>query len=376
MIFAYGQINYTVMTFSDLSAYRAIAMESPKIASNVPQPFAYRILGPYIVGLLPIPDPLGFYTFTIISSLFLVVLFYIFLSHLGIQCPVAAFTTILFVFNKYPFGVTVWNYFQINDVLSMIYIIILFWTMLNCKWGIFALTLFLGALTRETSMIMIAVTFIYLLERKIFMDEGKKFLLAVVPAIACFLLLRFLINPAGGLGMLQAFLFHINKLTSVETWFRLLINTFIPLSLLPIIFFKRTVSFFKDKKYMLLFIVFVFISTLFGSNNERLMAPASIIFYFLIANIIQDYFYPYKGILFILMASAFLSSFHHLMGRYPLPSKDLTIILSASSLMAATVASYLFKIVVTQRARKFNEVKQRISDYSVHSKGGSGDRID
>lgn len=163
--------------------------------------------------------------------------------------------------------------------------------------------------------------------------------------------------------MLQAFLYHVNKLNSVETWFRLLINSFIPLSLLPIMFIKRTVSFFMDKKYMLLFIVFVFISTLFGSNNERLMAPAFVIFYLLIAHIIQDYFYPRKGMLFILMAGALLSSFHHLIGRYPLPSKNLMVILSASSLMAVTVASYLFRIVVMQRAWKLNEVKQRLSDY-------------
>ena len=173
MIFVYGQINCTIEPFFDLSVYRAIAIASPKIASNIPQPFTYRILGPYIVGLLPIPDQWGFYTFTTISSLSLVVLFYIFLCHLGIQYPVAAFTTILFVFNKCLFGFTVWDYFQINDVLSMIYIIILFWAMLNSKWGIFALTLFLGALTRETSMIMIPITFIYLLEKNIFMDEGN-----------------------------------------------------------------------------------------------------------------------------------------------------------------------------------------------------------
>jgi predicted PurR-regulated permease PerM len=100
----------------------------------------------------------------------------------------------------------------------------------------------------------------------------------------------------------------------------------------------------------------VFISTLFGSDNERLMAPAFVVFYLLIAHIIQDYFYPHKNILFILIACAFLASFHRTIGRYPLPGINIMIILSLSSLLIVTIASYIFKTTVIERAQKLNNV--------------------
>ena len=50
--------------------------------------------------------------------------------------------------------------------------------------------------------------------------------------------------------------------------------------------------------------------------------------------------YPHKGMLFILMVGAFVSSFHHLIGGRLLQSKNLTIILSASYVIGVTVISY------------------------------------
>ena len=71
MIFLYGKIDYESERFSDLDlhAYRAIAEASPKISTNIKQPFVYRLLGPYLVGLLPIKNATGFYIFSIILSI-------------------------------------------------------------------------------------------------------------------------------------------------------------------------------------------------------------------------------------------------------------------------------------------------------------------
>lgn len=75
MVILYGQIDYTAEPFSswDLAPYRKIALASPGISPTIEQPFAYRLLGPYLVGLLPVPDPIGFYAFAVALSIFLVI---------------------------------------------------------------------------------------------------------------------------------------------------------------------------------------------------------------------------------------------------------------------------------------------------------------
>jgi len=103
MIVLFGQIDYTEQPYSswDLAAYREMASASPGINPDIPQPFAYRLLGPFLVGLLPIPDSIAFYALAITFSFILVFLFYYFLLQLGISRVVSTVTVLLFIFNKY-----------------------------------------------------------------------------------------------------------------------------------------------------------------------------------------------------------------------------------------------------------------------------------
>ncbi|MFL5735301.1 MAG: hypothetical protein ACJ78Q_19250 [Chloroflexia bacterium] len=347
MIFMYGQINYAVPPYStewNLVDYRAIAAASPGLNIHVESPFVYRILGPYIVGLLPIPDPVGFRILAAIASTVCVVLYYYFLRYFGIKGSVAALVTVLYIFNPWLFGFTSWDSFHINEILSLIYMIVLFLAMLRSKWILFALTLLLAAVTRETAMLMIPVAFFYLVEKKKLSEEGRSYALAIIPGIVVFVLLRLVMQPVAGPSLQEGLADNIGKFLSAETWFRLVIRAFIPLSLLPIIFLNRTIFFFKDKKYMLGFLVLVFVSAFFGRENERLMIPAIVVFYLLIADIVQTYLYSYRVMLALLLACGFLSSLHHEIARYPLP-KTLVVVLSLVSLLVVSVASY----VVTRR---------------------------
>src|SRR3954453_22267281 len=189
MIFMYGQINYAVPPYStewNLVDYRAIAAASPGLNIHVESPFVYRILGPYIVGLLPIPDPVGFRILAAIASTVCVVLYYYFLRYFGIKGSVAALVTVLYIFNPWLFGFTSWDSFHINEILSLIYMIVLFLAMLRSKWILFALTLLLAAVTRETAMLMIPVAFFYLVEKKKLSEEGRSYALAIIPGIVVF----------------------------------------------------------------------------------------------------------------------------------------------------------------------------------------------
>ena len=54
-LFLFGSIEYNAFRFSnfDLKHYRAMADVAPFLNTDIPQPFVYRILGPWLAGLFP-----------------------------------------------------------------------------------------------------------------------------------------------------------------------------------------------------------------------------------------------------------------------------------------------------------------------------------
>lgn len=344
MIVLYGQINYMLEPFAhwDLSSYRKMALASPEINPDIPIPFAYRVLGPYIVGLLPISTTIGFYIFSIFFSICLSFQFYYLLRYIGLSTTISSVTVSLFLFNKYLFGITIWNYFQLNDLLSLNFIIIMLLSIWRNQWIVFSIILVLGAFTKEISLLMIPVAFIYILEKKELSTKWKKVIVAVIPAIMIFILIRVLIPTAGGKSLLEAFLIFSQKVWSPESILRKLVNSYLPFYFIPFIFFKHTLQFFRTKKYMLWYVILVFLSTYFGSNNERLMAPSFIVFYMLIGTILQD-LNPKKTFLLFIMVIGFLSSFHHVFAKYPLQSINWTYFFTLGTTLIITISMYLLK---------------------------------
>jgi hypothetical protein len=345
MVILYGQIDYTIAPYAnwDLTNYRNMAAASPEIATNICRPFAFRVLGPYLVGLLPISDPQGFYIFSVLASVGLVFLLYRFLCASGLSPSVAAITVVLFTFNRYWFGFTVWNYFQINDLLSLIWIVVLFSAMLRGRWIIFCAALFLGSLTRETSMLMIPVVFAYLWERKELRRQWRPALVAIIPGFITFFLLRILIPSTCGLSLFEALPVYASKILSPDTFYRLLINSFLPLSLIPLVFYEITFKFFRTRLYALLFVVVVFASAFFGENQERLMAPAFLVVYALMGNVIQEHCSE-RMFLAVLIGGGFLCSLHYMIARYPLPDRTVTVALSLGSLLVITVVAFAYRL--------------------------------
>lgn len=163
MIYLYGQIDYTVEPYaqSDLYHYRLMAGAAPQLAPDVQQPYAFRILGPYLAGILAGQDPWGFRLLTLVVALALGMVYFLFLTSWGIRSAVAAVTTALLLFNKHLFGYVVWDYFQINDLLALLYLVILWWALRRARWLVFAVTLVLGALTRETAADFLCASIFY-----------------------------------------------------------------------------------------------------------------------------------------------------------------------------------------------------------------------
>lgn len=356
VIFLYGQVDYAREPYAtwDLASYRRMAGAAPGLASNVVQPFAYRLLGPYIIGLLPVADPVGFYWATVLASLVLVGVFFLFLCHVGLAPVVSAAAAILFALNRYLFGLTVWDFFQINDVLSLLCIVLLFWAMLDERWLIFAAVLLVGAATKETVLLMVPTVFVYLLEKKRLRTNIWRVALAMIPGLALFVLIRLLAPVAGGRGLFQAFLAYSGKLGSVEAWLRLLIIPFLPLALVPLVFFEETRSFFRRRAYALVYVFLVLASTLFGQNNDRLMAPAFVVIYWLLGVILmwlrQQNRNLFAAFVALALFMAFLTSLHHDMGRFVLPDRQLSVVLGVGALVVVTLASLAVRLAVARKA--------------------------
>lgn len=341
MIFLYGRIEYTQESFAqwDLHKYRAVALASPRIDTSVPRPFIYRPLGPFLAGLLPVETDTSFYLLNVAALLGLVALLYRFLRRLGSGPGIAAAATLLYIFNKHFFGFTSWNYFHINDVITNILLVAMFWALLDDRWLLFSAAMLLASVTRETFLLVIPTAVVFLLEGRRLRGEWRSLLWAVLPGIALFAAFRLLVQPESGMTLAQAFLAFGGRITRFYGFYYLLINPFVPLTLLPLVFAGSSTDFFGERKHLLLFYCLVLFAALFGTNNERLLNPAFIVFYPLIAFIIEERILPGRFLFAVIMAGGFLSSLHYLVARYPLPSREWTILTSGGSAVLITLLS-------------------------------------
>ena len=348
MLFLWGEVDYTIEPYSrwDGWHYRQMAQAAPGISPIAAAPFRYRVLGTYPIGLLPIDTILAFRIVNYSLFLLLAVLFYLFLSFVGIRRSIAVYTVVLFTMSTYLFGVTAWYTFHTNDALALIFILMGLWALMTRRWGLFALSLLLGALSRETWILIPPVAFVYLWERKLLAADWKKLVLATIPALITLALLRILLQAdvQGSIDIPKAFIRYSPKILEPEFWARQFGNTLKPLTFLPLIFFSTTLAYFKANKFMLALIGVTFVSSLLGSADERLMAPAFVAFYWLLALIFEKDIYPHKGMLALIAVCSFVSTFHYRQARFPLPSRELTIYLGLVTWVIVTVAAVIFKV--------------------------------
>jgi len=346
MIIIYGKIDYGHPDYIewDLHKYLSMAKAFPSLDPKIPAPFAYRILGPWIVALLPIQEETAFRVLTIVFSLLLVVIFSHFLIRSGISPPAATFTMICFICNRHFFGFPIWDYFQLNDIILLIGFILIFYAVQSGKWALFGFTIFLTILAKETVLIAIPTFIIYLIESGALRKYWKLYMLSILPAVVAFLLVRKLIN-APGIGLFESLILYVGKLKSPSITYGLIINSFAPLSLLPFVYWRRTTEFFLRRKYILVYMLLVFVGTLFANNNERLMAPAFIGFYWLVARIVQDDLYPDKVILLITICLTFISGLNYRIDIFRLPGE-------LPFMIVPFVSTCLLTIIVLARKRR------------------------
>ena len=344
MMMFFGQIPLSVdfSTVPDLTWYSRIAEAAPSLDPNQRQPFAFRLLGPYVIGLLPLPEPVGFRTMTIFLAFCFVFSAYFFFRWVGFSQTVSLGVTVLTVLSRYIFGFTFHNYI-VNDFLMLILIMAMFLAMWAGRWVLFGVALTLGAVTREPTMLMVPVALFYVWEHRKGAATWRKALLACVPGVVVIIFVRALVPYSEGRSLTEALATFSGKLYEPRSLFRLLINSFLPLTLIPLVYWRRTLSFFRHRIYLLLFAVLVLGTTLFGSNQERLMIPTFVVFFTLIATILEGV-RDQRVTFAVLIIASFLSSFHYNFGTFQLPGAVWTRALTLGSSLIVTVYMIVVRI--------------------------------
>lgn len=357
MLFLWGNVNWHIPPADrwDGWHYRTMAEAAPGLSEVAAAPFRYRVLGTYTVGLLFGQQYIaGFFVVNYAALLAVVALLYFFLCYAGISRPVAAFSTALFTMNTHLFGLTAWLTFHTNDSLAMLFLLLALWAMMARRWGLFGLALLLGALSRETWVLAVPTALVFLWERRLLRSDLGKLFLAVLPALLVTVLLRTLLRAevVGSLEPLQAFLRFAPKIVDPEFWARQFANSLKPLSFLPLIFLGTTLRWARGNWFMVTLILLTFVSSLLGSANERLMAPAFVAFYWLLALVIQENIWPHRAMLAIIAAATFASTLHYWYARFPLPSRELTIALGGVAWAVVTAAAVIFRLRRPQLAER------------------------
>mgnify|MGYP001766845678 CR=1 FL=1 len=344
MILFYGRIDISQAPFSDIpdiQNYRLMAQASPGLDETVSRNFGYRILMPYIAGLMPFDIDTNFYILTIILSLIIPFVFFRFLKTYGLKDDTSFYLILLFLAGRYTFGFPVWDYYDIHDLLTHILILVFMISMKKNNITMMALILFIGIFNRETILFLVPSALYYY----IFILKDKKrsfrFILSTVPALIALITVRSLITTESAVEKDIFYSFgkihfdESNKLFSPATYYRI-INTFIPLTFIPLVFWKTTKRFFKDNIHFLILILTYISSCFLAGDTERLIAPVFPVFFLLLGIIFEkSEFNGYKNRMVVLML-VIASIPHHIYFRFRLPSRDWKVIISLLTLAAVT----------------------------------------
>ncbi|MFC2084495.1 hypothetical protein ACFLS9_05515 [Bacteroidota bacterium] len=332
----------------DQVKYREMAEAAPNINLEVDKPFSYRILAPWIAGISPFKVDVSFFILNIATLILLVIAFYYFIIYHSISNRIAFGLTSCFIFNRYFFQFYSWDYFQLCDTLSFLFLLLSLFFLFGNKWLKLACISLLGVLTKELALLVIPIGYVFLVRKKATRSEFVKFTFSIVPAIVVFVGFRLLLKVNSGDELIDQFLYGAGKFFLPEVLAKKFIIAFIPFGLIPIIFFKEVVLFIKQNSHLFVYFLAVVFVSFFG-DYERLMTPSAPVYYCFIAFVIQKYLPEersksvLRNFLVVLIIMSFLSSFYHLWGLLQLPNRDISIISTVLLTLITAAAFVLIK---------------------------------
>ncbi len=327
-LFLSGSINYsdTQYSNSDLNKYIEMAEASPGLDTNVIRPFVYRIVAPWVAGLLPFSTSTNFYLLNFLALLALSYSFYLFLIEFGVDEKLSLVMTIIFQLNKYFFLFLAWNHFQLSDTLSLALLFYFFILLKRRKFKMLFLLMILGVLIKEYSLMIIPAGFIYLYKDHYEKSSLIYYSIISVLSILVFILVRVVIVSESGESLFAQYITEAIYYSKPEMLAKRFIIPFTPFGLLPVIFLKDLIMFFREHKYFFIYALTITILSFFG-EPERLIEPLAAVYYLFVAIIIKQYVLKKSNNIFnnktilILVGVTFLTSFYHLWGIITLPDQ-------------------------------------------------------
>jgi len=347
----YGRIDLSYAPCSDIpdiQNYRQMALASPGFDETVSRNFGYRILLPYIAGLLPFDVDMSFYIITLIMAFMIPFVLFKFFKVYGPGEDISFYLTVLFLTGRYVFGFAVWDFYDVHDLLTHILILIFLMALKKNNFLIMGTVLAVGVANRETILFLVpAAAWYYFMVRKD-KNNGIRFLISVIPALIILAGLRSLIvtESAAGEGLLYSFgklrFDETNKLFDPVTYYRI-INTFIPLTFIPFVFWGETRDFFRKNMHFLILVITYYASCFLAGDTERLIVPMFPVLFLLLGVIFEKYrFNELKGRILVLSA-CLISIPHHIYFRFRLPHRDWKVAVSLITLAVVTYYFYRFK---------------------------------
>ena len=319
----YGAIDPVEHFRSGIMYYWPMADAAPGLDLSQPQPYVFRVLGPWLAGVVPGPAPRAFYALVVAASVALATLMYAVLRADGRTERAAALTVVLLAANPYLFGFNVFNHFHLDDVLAQLSVGAALLALWQRRYAWMGAALAVGVLAREPAVLFVPVAAVALWERGRLRSDGARVAAALVPVAVLFAAPRLLFAPTGGPDLAQTFANASGKASDALTWFRLLVNAWAPaVALLPV-WPREAIAYLRGHLHLVALGALVLASAFFGGDQERLVQPAIWAFYPLAAALVERHVAGRRAAEALMLAAALLTSLHHLTARFPLPSKSL-----------------------------------------------------
>ena len=274
---------------ADAHHYLRMAQKAPAVDITVGAPFGYRILPSWLVGMLPLSEKEGFRLLSTIGLMLLPLLWIAFLQ--GFSPVVQISSLICLLLNPHLVGFVSFNPYQFCDVITFVLILAGLIALRQNNVVLLSILMCMGILSRETVLLFIPVTFVYLWEKEQLKAQGWKYAVGFMPALGLMWYIRstFLPYNEGEWSFLQALWISGGDAFKPVIWSRILLNTFAPFVFLPLFFWKQCGHFLKSNLHFLLMFLLILGSCFIAKDKERLLVVAFPIFYLFLAKVMEKY---------------------------------------------------------------------------------------
>jgi len=327
----YGQIDIAVFGDKDLGHYRKMAAASPWLAWNVRAPFGYRILPPWLAGMWPGGLDAGFKIGALFTIGLLAVVWYKWLERWNLAPEMRLLGLFWLLCNPHFIGFVAFNPYQWGDVITMLLVLGMALSLFKHRLGWFLFLLIFGAMTREANLLMLPVAFWYLWREKVPRKLWRIYLLSAFFGVLVWMSIRFIVHPVNTeWNLVAAFSTYVYRVADPVAWGRLLLNAYAPFALLVLVWIKPAYKLLRPYPEWMFFLFLVVVSSFFGQDKERLLAPTFWVIYPVLLQMIARLPSASQKVgLWLSLGAVFFTSWHHLVARFPIIPRNLYFVLLA-----------------------------------------------